>query len=269
MRTPLLVVLVLVLVGALAFYMYRDFTRQCRTRDTTPCAPDDHEREVVSTREGTFCIEKDTSDTIKWTLKTTGVWEPEIVDQFKKYVHPGDLVVDAGAYIGEHTIQLASLAGPTGRVIAFEPQLHVYEELLVNLDLNHVTNVRAELAALGNANTRISMDPPRETNEGATRVGRGGDRVELRTLDSYRLEHVAFMKIDVEGFEYDLLEGARETIARDHPVLSIEIWGKNQPRVMPFVQSLGYRLTQIGQDDFIALPSPLDDAHRGQPAVTQ
>jgi FkbM family methyltransferase len=253
-RTPLLVALVVALAGALAFYMVRDLTRHEHHDASTPCAAGDTERKVVTTVEGKFCIENDTDDLIKTTLKGQRMWEPEIVDQFKKYVHAGDLVVDAGAYIGEHTMQLARLAGPTGTVIAFEPQLAIYEQLLVNLELNHMSNVRAEFAALGATNARVTMNAPNEANAGATKVGKGGNIVPLRTLDSYKLDKVAFMKIDVEGFEYDLLQGAKDTIARDHPILSIEIWGKNQPRVLPLLDSYGYRTVSIGPDDFIALP---------------
>jgi len=254
-RTPLVVALVVALAGALAYYVVRDFTRRDRPAHAVmPCGSDDREREVVATLEGKFCIEKNTEDLIKSTLKGQRLWEPEIVDQFKKYVHAGDLVVDAGAYIGEHTMQLARLVGPAGQVIAFEPQRDIYDELLVNLDLNHMDNVRAEFAALGNTNARVTMNAPSEGNAGATKVGKGGNLVELRTLDSYKLDKVAFMKIDVEGFEYELLEGAKQTIARDHPILSIEIWGKNQPRVLPLLDSYGYRTEKIGPDDFIALP---------------
>jgi FkbM family methyltransferase len=253
-RTPLLVALVVALAIALAFYMVRDLRVREHRAAAVPCSPDDRDRQVVSTLEGKFCIEKDTEDLIKSTLKGQRMWEPEIVEQFKKYVHPGDLIVDAGAYIGEHTMQLARLTGPTGKVIAFEPQLDIYQQLLVNLDLNEITNVRAEFAALGNASARVSMTNDHEHNAGANRVGAGGNRVELRTLDSYKLDKVAFMKIDVEGFEYELLEGAKDTIARDHPILSIEIWGKNQPRVLPLLDAYGYRTEKIGADDFIALP---------------
>jgi FkbM family methyltransferase len=257
-RGPFVVAFVLALIGALAHYVYRDLTAASRryriVQAVAPCDPDDPERRVFTTPEGKFCFEPDSDDTIKSTLLTKGAWEPELVEQFRGHVHPGDLVVDAGAYIGEHTMQLARLVGPTGQVVAFEPQLRIYEELLVNLDLNHIDNVRAEFAALGNANQRVSMNVAKDTNAGATRVGAGGNRVELRTLDSYRLDKVAFMKIDVEGFEYQLLEGARATIARDHPVLVIEIWGQNQAHVLPLLAQYGYHMQQLAPDDFLALP---------------
>ena len=255
----MLVLLIIALAGALAFYMYRDVTGEACTARTiatvAPCDPDDHERQPTATAEGTFCLPHDPTDLIEATLANQQVWEPDIVAQFRALVHPGDVVVDAGAYIGEHTIQLAHLVGPTGKVIAFEPQLRVYQQLLVNLDLNHVDNVRAEFAALGDRDARVSMNAARASNEGATSIGKGSNRVALRTLDSYRLDKVAMMKIDVEGFEYELLAGARATIARDHPILVIEIWPDNQARVLPVLEAAGYRVQKLGPSDFVALPA--------------
>ena len=135
----------------------------------------------------------------------------------------GDVVVDVGAHIGTMTLKMAKLVGPEGRVIAYEPQVKIYQELLINLDLNGVDNVCAHFAALGDSHARIAMDPPMVGNEGGTSMGKGGNLVELHTLDSHRLESVALIKIDVEGAEDGVLLGAEQTILRHRPVIVIEI----------------------------------------------
>lgn len=262
-RTPVVVGLIAALAGALGYYAYRDRTAWHEpyrfVRAVTPCDPADAERRVFATPEGKFCLEPDSKDTIKQTLQKGHVWEPELVEVFRRQVHAGDTVVDAGAFIGEHTKQLAKLVGPSGRVIAFEPQLRIYEELLVNLDLDGVTNVRAEFAALGDKLDRVSMGAARDDNEGATAIGTRSDqnnRVELRTLDSYALPKIAFMKIDVEGFERQVLEGARQTIARDHPTMVIEVWPEHRAAVLPLLDQLGYTTTAVTTVDVLATPRP-------------
>ena len=135
-------------------------------------------------------------------------------------------MVEVGAHIGTHTIPLAHLVGPYGRVYAFEPQRKLYRELHHNLALNGIANVVPLRFALGDGEARIvTMNPPEAGNEGRTAVGRGGDRVELRSLDSFALERVSVIKIDAEGFERHVLAGAAETIRRNRPAIVVEIMG--------------------------------------------
>lgn len=156
------------------------------------------------------------------------------------------------------------LVGSLGKVVAFEPQLKMYEELLVNLDLNHVQNVRAEMVALGDTEARVSMSFAEDISEGSTSFGEGGNRVELRRLDSYAFEKVSVMKVDVEGSELKLLEGARATLERHRPSIFIEIKGasdppgsetrKNYEAVTGLLANLGYALENIQGWDWIARP---------------
>ena len=175
-------------------------------------------------------------------------------------------VIDVGAHIGTHTIAMARLVGDEGLVFAFEPQVKIYQELLVNLDLNEITNVHTYFAALGESQSRISMIPPPVYNEGHASVGEGGNRVELKTLDSYQFTDVSVIKIDVEGAENGVLKGARQTITQNKPVILIEIMGGHDfdsatPEVKAKIQStldllteLGYETTKVQEHNYVALP---------------
>jgi hypothetical protein len=103
-------------------------------------------------------------------------------------------------------------------------------------------------------------------NEGATSVGAGGDRAELRTIDSFGFKNVSLLKIDVESFEDYLLEGAQLTIARYKPVIIIEIMGgylyeRSPPEIrkrfdgtQARLRKMGYKVTNIYANDYLAVP---------------
>jgi hypothetical protein len=121
--------------------------------------------------------------------------------------------------------------------------------------------------ALGRTAGVIEMSPTVSGNEGSTAVGRGGDKAELRSIDSFAFSNVSFIKIDVEGYEDEVLEGARLTIARHRPVIMIEIQGGYPfiERAPPEIQTkvaatrallagMGYKVERIRGYDYLAVP---------------
>jgi FkbM family methyltransferase len=214
---------------------------------------------------GRFHVDDD-NDMIKRTIMRNEVWDWYLVELFPKYVKPDSIVIDAGAHIGFHTVSFAKLVGAKGRVYAFEPQRKLYRELVFNLRLNGIDNVVPLRYALGQTAGVIEMDRAVVGNEGATQVGGGGDRAELRTLDSFGLRNVSLIKIDVESYEDFVLEGARLTIARSRPVILIEIMGGHQyesapPEVKAKIDGtrarlaqMGYKVQKIFAHDYVALP---------------
>jgi FkbM family methyltransferase len=152
--------------------------------------------------------------------------EPEI-ELFRRYLRPGMVAVDVGANIGTHTICFAQAVGPGGRVLAFEPQGMLHQVLCGNAALNDCRNVIAEHKALGARSGRVVvpwLDYAQQGNFGALTLGAWtqGDTVPLASLDSYALDACHLIKIDVEGMERDVLQGARSTIARHQPLLYVE-----------------------------------------------
>ena len=99
------------------------------------------------------------------------------------------------------------------------------------------------------------MDPA-IAHDGRVRVGKGDDRVEARTIDSFGFSDVSLMKIDVEGHEAEVLFGAGKTIDTFSPVIIIEIWRRNLEVVMPFLKGFGYSVRPISYDDYIAIYEP-------------
>ena len=209
----------------------------------------------------------DIDDAIKRHVVAGEQWEPYVVELSEQYVEPDSVVVEVGAHIGTHTVPMAGLVGPWGRVYAFEPQRKIHRELHHNLALNGVINAVPLRFAIGAGETRIiEMNPPRSGNEGGTGIGTGGDAAELRTLDSFGFERVSLLKIDVEGYEDEVLEGAADTIRRNRPTIIIEIMGGKvyktaSPRVRARIEgtwkrleALGYTVKPVRTHDYLALP---------------
>jgi FkbM family methyltransferase len=145
---------------------------------------------------------------------------------FDQMIHPGMTIIDVGANIGAHTIYFAKKTGSSGRVFAFEPQRALYHVLCGNLALNLHYNVTAINGGLGSKATRLTLpriDYARGGNFGGLELGKwDGEDVPILPLDSYHLSSCHMIKIDVEGMERDVLEGAQATLAEHRPLLYVE-----------------------------------------------
>jgi FkbM family methyltransferase len=159
-------------------------------------------------------------------LDLYGEYSEAEADMFRHFLKPGMTAVEVGANIGAHTLTLAEIVGPHGRVLAFEPQRMVFQMLCANLAVNGIEHVDAHWAAVGSQPGQITV--PRlagteRANFGGLAVGGAqGDEVRLLTLDSLALPACDFLKVDVEGMEHDVLVGGRDTIRRTRPTISIE-----------------------------------------------
>jgi FkbM family methyltransferase len=168
-------------------------------------------------------------------------------DLFNQLLSPGQVAVEVGANIGAHTVHIAQLVGPSGLVLAFEPQPALFYLLCGNLALNEQFHVRAYRAAVGSAPGRINvpiLDPKSTANFGGVSMQQaGGEAVTQLALDRFTLPSLRLLKIDVEGMETEVLLGARETIRRHRPILYVENDRRqNSARLIGLITELGYRL---------------------------
>jgi FkbM family methyltransferase len=167
-----------------------------------------------------------------------GGWEPEVHEMMAQSVPAGSVVYDLGANYGIYTMLLSRLAGPTGFVYAFEPMPQIMKQLQANIDLNRQTNVkyipRAVADRAGTASFSVGVS---QATGHLTGQGTEDDRlqqsvtVEVTTLDEFvRQGHrpPTFIKIDVEGAEGLVFDGAREVLARYRPTLAVEIHSPEQ-----------------------------------------
>lgn len=144
---------------------------------------------------------------------------------------PGDCVLDIGANVGDWTLAMALRVGPGGRVLAFEPVPYLAETIAKTSRINRQDQVEVHNLALSDADGTAEFSVE-HGNSGGSRLGRmEGDfamtTVPTRRLDSLLAERpgitrIDFIKIDVEGHELEVLQGAHATLARFRPPLILE-----------------------------------------------
>jgi FkbM family methyltransferase len=161
------------------------------------------------------------------SLDLYGEFSEGEAEVFRQVVKPTNIVVEVGANIGPHTVLLAQLTGPQGLVLAFEPQRIVFQALCANLALNSILHVDARQQAVGAKPGELlvpAIDYSQEGNFGGLELGKwqAGERVQVVTLDSLNLARCDLLKIDVEGMEKSVLEGATATLARLRPPIYVE-----------------------------------------------
>jgi FkbM family methyltransferase len=160
-----------------------------------------------------------------------GTWEPDVVNAVVLTVKPGATAIDIGAHIGYYTLLLAKCVGPAGRVLSFEPLPANFALLQQNVQLNGLQQVQMNAQAVFSRNEELTITvPDHAPNSGDASVlpveGAKQFRVPATTLDSFCCNtgfRPDFLKMDVEGAEYDVLLGAKETIARSRPKMLIEL----------------------------------------------
>ncbi|MFC4550040.1 MULTISPECIES: FkbM family methyltransferase [Halorussus] len=165
------------------------------------------------------------------SLEAYGEWAELELELLSEFVSPGDTIVDAGAFIGTHSLAFADYVGQEGTVYAFEPQKEYFELLRRNVELNNLTNVEVFNEALSDQQGNLQIDDVEvEENQnfganeldGAIEHATSSTSVEVSTLDDLDLADCKLLKLDVEGAEADILRGGDETIRAHKPVVFAE-----------------------------------------------
>lgn len=149
------------------------------------------------------------------------------VELLGQILRPGDVVVDVGANIGNHTVFYAQKVSPGGIVYSMEPQRVTFELLCANLAINGLVNVIPMQVGVGDAEGELPVpiyDPNTVRNFGAVNIEghTAGEIVKIIPLDSLELKRCNLIKIDVEGMELKVLKGAEKTIRACRPFLFVE-----------------------------------------------
>ena len=195
---------------------------------------------ILINNETLFSI--DTSSYLEWTLFFYGEYEPFTQKLITSMVKPGSVALDIGANIGIHTITLAKATGPTGKVYSFEPHPTIFNKLITNISLNNLQWVHPIKTALTDTSgTAILCGFDHQTsNEGTSALGNKASEQPLQknqfhvttiTLDDFVALHnitkLDIIKIDVEGHEINVFNGAIKTLTTLKPIIIFEDSAKN------------------------------------------
>lgn len=166
----------------------------------------------------------DPSTHLGHTILKSGSYEPETIRLFRKKLNPGDVFLDIGANEGFFTALGASLVGAQGKVIAIEPQSRLLDVLEINVALNAHCPVSIIQRAVGDEDglpLEITLFPISNTGASSLvrkyRFGASTEQVETITVASIFVEagteRVDFVKIDVEGYEPEVVRSMTQLLA--------------------------------------------------------
>ena len=177
-------------------------------------------------------------------------YEKEELNLIKQHYTNGGTFVDIGANIGNHAIYISRFT-KAPKIIVFEPNPTAISILKKNLALNQCNNVDDRFlgTALGAAKGRLRQETPDANNLGGTCYceDKFGD---IQAIDGDSLllnEPIAFIKVDVEGMEAEVLSGLHETIRRWRPTIFIEVWDFKQRAFMDWCARESYHVVDTYQ----------------------
>lgn len=176
--------------------------------------------------------------------------ESTVIEWCKNNIDSSKCFVDIGAHVGTYTWSVAPYCK---EVIAFEPTKHIYNILCGNIALSNLSS------KVTTYNVPLSYQTKEVTfHERADDGGTNGlntpylsesydsYKVETQTLDSYVIENIGLIKIDVEGHEYEVLQGAKRTIIQnEYPPIIFECWDipELKERLWAFLKDMGYSIS--------------------------
>jgi FkbM family methyltransferase len=221
-----------------------------RDMRTMKCAVLSKDIAVVAGRDGLFLINRNDLYIGK-SLELYGEYAGLEGKMLASLVRPGQTVIEVGANIGSHTVGLAKRVGPSGKVFAFEPQRACFALLQSQIALNQLHNVIAFNEGSGADEREFwlpRIDYSGRGNFGGVSLQRSGsgqqEKVKVRRLDDVFPDAPAHLiKIDVEGMEREVIEGARALIERGKPLLYVEHDRvEESAALISLIQDCGYRL---------------------------
>ena len=221
---------------------------------------------------------------VKWNLDLKegidlaiylGCYERETLGQYPYLVRKGATVLDIGANIGVHSLCLAQIVGSHGHVYAVEPTRYAVDKLHNNLKLNpniasQITISQCMLMACSVTelpDTVVSSWPVADSPSVDTLLsGRAHSTAGARiaTLDhmvaEWGLGSVDLIKLDVDGYELDVLEGAQETLSKYSPIIIVELCpyvfrahGRRFSELVEFIDSKGYDIFDLRNNSQLSL----------------
>jgi len=240
-------------------------------------------RLFLGKRDSTIVVRKgiryhlDLNEGIDFSIYLLGAFEPSTQRTLQKLIKPGNLVLDIGANIGAHTLAIANSVGPSGKVFAFEPADFAFAKLLRNLALNSDLQARTfpQQILLGAKSTdeperQIYASWPLRPDRSVHPKLRGrmvsAKGATVDTLDAFvagrEIPRVDLIKMDVDGHELPVLQGASHTVRRFRPTLVMElspyIHAEHRHRFSDLVDLLraaDYALTDVDKNQVVPLDS--------------
>ncbi|MDI1345184.1 MAG: FkbM family methyltransferase [Pseudolabrys sp.] len=234
---------------------------------------------VLETRRGGLNWRLDLREGIDFSIFLLGAFERDTVQWYRKQIRPGDTVLDIGANIGAHTLPMADAVGPSGRIIAVEPTEYAFAKLTANLGLNvgiinRVTPIQAFLTDGSEKELPASIYSswPLEEDEdlhaqhhGRMQTTAGAKATTVNDLLAQQdVTAVNLVKLDVDGFEGQVLGGASLLFSKFRPVFVMELapyhlaeHGTSLSKLLDIFKKADYEFRGLNSNEVI----PMDEGY--------
>jgi FkbM family methyltransferase len=176
-----------------------------------------------------------------------GLFEKHLIEWCKQFCTLNRTFLDIGAHTGTYAV---SLADHCAHVYAFEPQKMTYYALCGSVALSDIDKITCYNVGLGSEEqvgkrvlNIVSLDGGGSSLH-ATQPPLSTELVEIRTLDSFNVGHVGFIKMDVEENELQVLQGAQETIRKFKPKILFESNHYNEI-LFEYIRKIGYTIVPV------------------------
>lgn len=222
------------------------------TRSSDSCVDDNASNQIVHLNPGSrqvFLLPEVNLD-YYWRK---GLFECQLIEWSKQFCNKDKVFLDIGAHTGTYAISLASF---TRNVVAFEPQRSTYYALCGGVAASGLSDKidcrQCGLGAYDQVGTQVlkivSNDGGGSSlNPGETESILREETIEVRTLDSFKLRNVGFIKMDVENNELNVLRGALDTLRESgYPPILFESNGPNPPLFGFLKEALKYKVITVG-----------------------
>jgi FkbM family methyltransferase len=201
---------------------------------------------IINIGPAKFYVPNYPTDFIQSEIVDDGTfYEIDVLEKLQPYIKKNAVILDIGANIGNHSVYWA-VKSNAKRIYSFEPVKDFFKILKKNVEINDLNN-KIKIFNIGLSNKKIngSISFYDRKNIGGTRVRQNPNgNLLLDKLDNIKIKENAidFVKIDVEGHELEVLQGARETLIKYKPVIFIETFRNQKSKVHEYLTNLGYRL---------------------------
>ena len=192
------------------------------------------------------------------SIKTTmNIKNSDIIPLIKKYLKREQVFIDVGANIGAITLIASKIVGLSGKVFSYEPSSEMFKKLSLNIELNkkYSSNIFLRNIGLGDKKDFKELIPDDQapgtftvlnSHDVITRSKKEREIVEIDTLDNdYNklFKSINFIKLDVEGYELQVLLGGQNSLKKFHPILIIE--NNNMLNIENFLSDFNYDFYNI------------------------
>lgn len=213
-----------------------------------------------------FCMKTDNE--CGQAILRDGIFEYPLIEWCQQYLSSNGTFIDIGAHMGTYSIIISPYCK---QVYSFEPQSSTFECLNRGINANKITNIITHNVGIGSKEEILFLSHVSEDGGGSSLLDNISDMTGLKTLsqeavdvfplDSYDINNINLIKIDVEGFELEVLKGAVKTLERNnYPPILFEAWPnkwyqEQREELIDYAKGLGYNIHKVGGSDNMYLAS--------------